>query len=276
MTLTLDTPSAPPAQPLDGAAPAPPVLVRVLGPVQVDGAARPFTRASALDLVVYLALHPRGTTTAQWATALWPERAMAPATVHSTSSAARRSLGADADGVDHLPHRHGRLVLGPMVGTDLDVVEVALQRGDLELQRAALRYLRGRPFDGLRREEWVIGEGHQARAEAAVANLVGTFAGALLRAGDALGALDALRRGIEACPYDEALWRLRLLATQRTGSQLGLDQVMAELAAVLQLPSWRGSEGPQAVRATVHPATWATYERLRQSQPAPGGGGGTD
>jgi LysM domain len=80
-----------PAIPQPSLSDEPKVLVRVLGQVAITGAARQFTRAWAMELIVYLALHPGGASNEQWATALWPERVMAPASLHSTASAARRS-----------------------------------------------------------------------------------------------------------------------------------------------------------------------------------------
>ena len=90
-------------------------------PWTILGAARQFTRAWAMELVVYLAVHPGGVSNEQWATALWPEKTMAPASLHSTASAARRSLGTSASGEDHLPRSRGRLALGPDVQTDWDM-----------------------------------------------------------------------------------------------------------------------------------------------------------
>ena len=89
------------------------VEVLILGPVEISGASREFTRAWAKELVVYLAMHPRGASNEAWATALWPDRLMAPSSLHSTASVARRALGRSRDGIDHLPRSHGRLALGP-------------------------------------------------------------------------------------------------------------------------------------------------------------------
>ena len=96
------------------------VEVAVLGPVEVHGNARQFTRAWAKELVVYLAMHPGGSSNETWATVLWPDRLMAPSSLHSTASVARRSLGQARDGGDHLPKGHGRLELADTVGTDWD------------------------------------------------------------------------------------------------------------------------------------------------------------
>src|SRR5579871_2265150 len=84
------------------------IEVAVLGPTLVRGSATPFSRTSALELVAYLAMHPGGAANDAWATALWPDRLMAPATLYSTASAARRGLGTASNGVDHLPRAHGR------------------------------------------------------------------------------------------------------------------------------------------------------------------------
>ena len=88
------------------------VEVAVLGPVEIRGAARGFTRAWAQELVVYLAVHPQGATNEAWATALWPDRLMAPSSLYSTASVARRSLGTARDGTDHLPKAHGQTRAG--------------------------------------------------------------------------------------------------------------------------------------------------------------------
>ena len=105
------------------------VVVNVLGPVEVRGATREFTRAWAKELVVYLAMHPDGASNEAWATALWPDRLMAPSSLHSTASVARRALGQGPGGIDHLPafprpagivpdgrHRLGSVLLPGRVG----------------------------------------------------------------------------------------------------------------------------------------------------------------
>src|SRR5271170_2355900 len=95
------------------------VEVAVLGPVAVHGAAGPFRRAAARELVVYLAFHRHGIRHAEWSLAIWPERPVSLATAHSTSSDARRALGGDAEGRPHLP-RGVDLRLGDSVTTDVE------------------------------------------------------------------------------------------------------------------------------------------------------------
>src|SRR5271165_5454297 len=84
------------------------VEIAVLGPITFRGCAAAFARPAARDLVTYLALHREGATHAQWSLALWPDRAVSPATIHSTASDARRALGSDRSGDARLPR--GRVV----------------------------------------------------------------------------------------------------------------------------------------------------------------------
>jgi DNA-binding SARP family transcriptional activator len=230
------------------------VEVAVLGPLEVRGAARSFTRAWALELVVYLALHPRGATNEAWATALWPDRLMAPSTLHSTASVARRSLGRAEDGSDHLPRSHGRLGLSPTVGTDWDRFVALADSERPEHWRAALELVRGRPFEGLRSSDWPILEGIGPAIEAAVVDLSGRLAGAYLRMGDAPGAEWAARRGLVVSPYDERLYRMLMRAADLGGNPAGVDAVMAELIKLV-------ADDIEPLDA-VHPSTMDLYRQL--------------
>src|SRR5580658_985717 len=98
---------------------SPEVEVAVLGPVEIRGAAGPFTRAAARELVVYLAHHRDGVTNDVWGAALWSDRTIAPSTLHSTASVARRALGQSRSGADHLPCGGRRLRLADSVGSDV-------------------------------------------------------------------------------------------------------------------------------------------------------------
>lgn len=256
----------------------------MLGPVEVRGAVRPFGRAASLELVIYLALHPRGATTEEWATALWPERAMAPPTLHSTASAARTALGRRADGGLHLPRRHGRLQLAGSVSTDWERVRRAASSADPGDWLDALRIVRGRPFEGLRSVDWTVLEGHVAEMEEQVVDLA-------LRAGEhllaprprprpaapfredgapfhedtaAATAAQAARIGLRVSPYDERLYRLLLQAADRQGNPAGVERVMAELVQLVAgtPPGPRDGRLPEALVGAVHPQTAALYRAL--------------
>ncbi len=230
------------------------VLVRLLGPVVVEGAERPFARRWALDLVVYLALHPNGATTEAWATALWPDRLMAPATVHSTASAARRALGRRRDGSDHLPRSHGALRLADSVRTDWAVLERAARASGPEAWREGLALVRGRPLEGLAALDWAVLEGVLPAIEATVVDLADRYGAWALAVGRPQEAEWAARQGLRACPYDERLYRLLLRAADQQGNPAGVEAVMAELVRLV-------ADGVEPVDA-VHPETWALYQQL--------------
>jgi DNA-binding SARP family transcriptional activator len=232
----------------------PTVEVRVLGLVAISGASRQFTRAWAVELVVYLAMHRGGASNEQWATALWPERAMAPASLHSTASAARRSLGNSASGEDHLPRSRGRLVLGPYVRTDWDRL-VELSRSTLpDDWREALHLVRGRPFDGLRSPDWIVLEGILANIEAVVVDLACRYSEHCLEAQDASGAEWAARQALRVSAYDERLYRVLMRAADAAGNPAGVESVMSELVHLV-------AEDVEPFDA-VHPETLALYRKL--------------
>ena len=241
------------------------IEVRVLGPVAVLGAARPFTRAGALELVVYLSMHPGGVRNDVWATALWPDRLMAPATVHSTASAARRSLGRRPGGGDHLPHGRGGLRLAESVTTDWHRLDRAAAGSDPRIWAAALRLVRGRPFDGLAGGDWVVLEGVAAEVEEGVAQLALRVAERYLRRGDGRRAAAAVRRGLRASPFDERLYRLLMMAADVEGNPAGVESAMLELLRLVGAPP---GVGPPADVGLVHPQTASLYRSLSRRHPS--------
>jgi DNA-binding SARP family transcriptional activator len=240
------------------------VEVLVLGPVEIRGASREFTRAWAKELVVYLAMHPRGASNEAWATALWPDRLMAPSSLHSTASVARRALGRSLGGIDHLPRAHGRLNLGPTVGTDWERFVTLADDGRPARWRLALELVRGRPFEGLRASDWPILEGIGPAIESSVVDLSGRLAGACLRAGDARGAEWSARKGLLVSPYDERLYRMLLRAADLAGNPAGVEAVMAELVRLV-------AEGVEPLES-VHPSTLGLYRSLTRRRAVPRSG----
>ncbi len=219
-----------------------------------QGVAVRFTRAWAKELVVYLAVHPGGALNETWATALWPERLMAPSSLHSTVSVARRSLGTARDGSDHLPRSHGRLALAASVGTDWGRFQALAASDDLEDWCGALTLVRGRPFEGMRATDWSILDGTAPAIESAVVDLSGRLAGARLRAGDAQGAEWSARQGLLVSPYDERLYRMLLRAADAAGNPGGVESVMSDLVRVV-------ADEVEPIES-VHPSTLALYRSL--------------
>jgi DNA-binding SARP family transcriptional activator len=211
--------------------------------------------------VVYLAMHPNGVTNEAWATALWPDRLMAPSSLHSTASVARRSLGQAQSGLDHLPHSHGRLALADTVGTDWDRFVVLADSGDHRSWRLSLEMVRGRPFEGLRSSDWPILEGIGPAIESAVVDLSGRLAGACLSEGDARGAEWAARKGLLVSPYDERLYRMLMRAADLGGNPAGVEAVMRELVKLV------GDDIEPL--DSVHPSTMELYRSLTRRRSVP-------
>lgn len=237
------------------------VEVKVLGPVEITGAARAFTRAWAKELVVYLAMHPNGAVNDSWATALWPDRLMAASSLHSTASVARRALGHASDGRDHLPRSHGRLALAPSVGTDWGRFVAAADTSTPAGWRMALELVRGRLFEGLRADDWPILEGIGPAIEASVVDVAAQLAAVCLEANDPAGAEWAARKGLLVSPYDERLYRVLLRAADLGGNPAGVESVMAELLRVV-------ADEVEPLES-VHPSTVELYRSLsRRGAPA--------
>jgi len=238
----------------------PEVEILVLGPVEILGADRPFTRAWAVDLVVYLSMHAAGVSNDQWATALWPDRLMAPSSLHSTASAARRSLGTDVHGQDHLPRSHGRLALRSSVGSDWSRFESLAASPDPSDWRRAIELIRGRPFEGLRASDWTLLEGIVASIEASVVDLSCRYAEHCLSQDDSRGAAWAARQGLKVSAYDERLYRALMQAANVAGNPAGVESIFAELVRLV-------ADDVEPYDA-VHPETLALYRQLsRRSGP---------
>lgn len=248
------SPAAPEAGPCEPG-PHDVVEVAVLGPVAIHGTGGFFSRRPKLtELVVYLALHPGGATTAAWTSALWPDRARPGQTISNRASEARRALGVAEDGRRRLRKTGDRLCV---VDVDTDWArfqDLADLKGDLPEWRGALELVRGRPLEGLAECQWCYLEGFVAEMEVAIVELGIRLGERLLGAGDAVGAQWAAARALKACPFDERLHRLLMRAADAGGNRGLLDEVLRQLALVLEL------DGDP--RLGVHPQTAALYDQL--------------
>jgi DNA-binding SARP family transcriptional activator len=257
--------------------PQPEIDVAVLGPVEIRGAVQPFQRSAARDLVVYLAFHRQGVRTDVWATALWTDRCIAQSTLHSTSSAARRSLGRSGSGADHLPRRGRILCLADTVGTDVERFAAAAATPDPDRWMDALRLVRGRLFDGLGLCDWAVLDGTLAEVESMVVDTALRAAAHCLRRVDGEAAEWAIRRGLRVSPYDERLYRALLRATEVMGNRVGLRTTMEELIRVAADGDPRCQRpGPgtlsESGHSFLHPQTITLFrERARGGIPAAGG-----
>jgi DNA-binding SARP family transcriptional activator len=250
------------------------VEVAVLGPVVVSGAARPFRRSASLELVVYLSLHRRCVVYTEWPVAIWPDRAVSLATVHSTASDARRALGRSADGFWHLPREGGHLRLGESVTTDVERFASLASTGDPRDVVEAMRLVRGPLFGGLRHVDWAVFDGTQAAVESLV--VTAALEGAeLLTEGGGAEAEWVVRRALVVSPYDERLYRALLRATASQGNRVALRATMSQLLTMAgDVPGPPNACDPSGERASLtclHPDTAALYRDLLRGAPAVGG-----
>jgi len=247
--------------------PPPEIDVAVLGPVEIRGAARPFLRTAAKELVVYLAFHRQGVRNDVWASALWTDRCVAQSTLHSTASVARRSLGRSRSGTDHLPRRGRLLRLEDSVGSDVERFARAAATTDPARWTDALCLVRGRLFDGLGLCDWAVLDGTQAQVESMVVDTALKAAAHHLRHGSGEDAAWAVRRGLRVSPYDERLYRALLRATDVMGNRVGLRIAMDELLRVAadgDTAYRRGGPGTlsQSGHSFVHPRTMTLFLEL--------------
>jgi hypothetical protein len=240
------------------------VLVRLLGPVEIEGAKQHIDRRKAVELVVYLATHPKGVSDERLKTALWLDEPAPQSSFNTTVTRARSRLGADANGAPHIPHlvaTGGVYRVGSRVTTDFALVVQHLtaaraQPPDLAMRtlRTALELIRSLPFAGGRTGyEWAFAEGLVARMETVVAEAAHHLAQLALEARDPDLAQWAARQGLLASPGDEVLYRDRMLACDLAGNPAAVEAVMDELVAAVE-----------AVEPydTLHAETIALYERL--------------
>ncbi|MGH9126619.1 MAG: AfsR/SARP family transcriptional regulator, partial [Acidimicrobiales bacterium] len=248
-----------------------PVVIKVLGSVEIDGAAE-FKRAKSRELAVYLAMHPGGVGESELDEALWGSsgaRLVAASTRDATVSVARTALGGPARLLPAQGQgREKRYQLGPDVTSDwarfCTLVRYGREHQSVGAIRDALELVRGRPFQAVvsgRTYSWLHTEGHVRHIEAEVADTADLASGLYLEAGDPLNAKWAARRGLVAEPYTERLWVRLMEAADALGESQEIERIMDEMDAVLEL------EGDFS---GLHPNTLAAYDRLsrRHRHPA--------
>lgn len=262
----LPTPATEPARPdADGVPSADgPIAPRVLllGPVQVDGAARrgdERTRRNT-ELIAYLALHP-GASAAEVDEIIGRGQRVTAATRNTVISRARAWLGRTRDSDPYLlPYQAANgYRLHPDVRTDWDDFLRHARRGltagpagapDLA---AALTLVRGRPFTGTTPGTYDWAEAITQEMISTIADVAHVLARTHLTAGDHEAAALAAAAGLIADPCNETLYRDAITAAGERGDT---DQVR-RLANSLQAHLDDIDEGESA-----EPETFALVRRL--------------
>ena len=221
------------------------IYVRVMGPVEIEGTEGELARAKSVELVAYLAIHPRGEDADRLMEALWPDKKPVSTTFNTTVSVARGALGTNAAGEHHVAHvERGLYRAEPSVQTDWAVlratvrrvasVEDPLQR--LDLLCTALELVRGEPFDGCRRGyEWARRDGTASNVEREVVEAAAQAAEWAMNLHQAKVARWAARQGLLASPGNERLYRCLMATAAESGDRAEVERVMDELCAVREV-----------------------------------------
>ena len=225
---------------------APEIEVRVLGPVEIVGWAKPTNRKKIVEVLAYLATHPDHPVPSDTLRcAVWPlddaGRDIGYATFKQALSRARAALGDDPRGYKHLPDAHdGAYRLGPAVGCDwwrlrrLVASAKAAPSGDaIDLLRQALELVRAKPFADapVGTYAWAYSEQLVADMEREIPDAAARLAGLALDAGDPGTAEWACRQGLLVVPHDERLHRLRGQAAERTGGRPAVERAWRDTRA---------------------------------------------
>jgi hypothetical protein len=270
--------AAPATGPLDGPPPglaatiednsvSVPVEVRVLGPVELDGAGLPDGPGSerARELITFLALTPEGIEAERLWSTLWPGRPLERDILDAVAGLAADALGAGPDGSPLLIRDEwDRLRLSDAVRLDWSrfwVLTDHAQPGPegIPVLRGALELIRGRPFAGVPERGYGWAEvGTRALIEGTVVDVAEDLARRCIDAGDPGTAVWAARRGLLVSPADERLYRLVMLAAELERDRAGVDAAMDELLRSL-------AEEPLPAGDELEDETLALYEELGRS-----------
>ncbi len=239
--LTLPGSSSSAAEPLDPAA-AP--IVRVLGPVQVDGArgrVEPSKRARLAELVAFLALNP-GVHARQVDEAIWPARRHEDNlnTRNTATSKARAWLGRNEANEDFLPRHSAGAGYGlvPAVRTDwswwLELVGTTAATAPTEDLESALALVRGRPFDGVHPRRYAWADALRQQMAEQIVDVAYEVARRRLLAGRWQATEAATAVGLMVEPAWEPLWRLRIMAAHEARNRPAVREAVARMLALTE------------------------------------------
>lgn len=204
----------------------PSISVSVLGPLRITGGKRRHRlRASAQELIAYLALHPDGAARDQLLEFLWPgeDPKRSEQRLWQSTSDVRRALGRV------ISRQSDRYSLDrTQVSVDLDELEGLLAAARTaepprlqQLVERALALFTGEPLSG---SDYAWAGGELRRLRAIHVDLLEQVGRGRLGAGEPRAALEAAERGLAIDGLNEELWRLALEAE----GALGLREAVAE------------------------------------------------
>jgi hypothetical protein len=207
------------------------VIVKVLGPVELEGWLFPPERAMVTELACYLALHhDRRFSGDQLRFALRPhgEREPSAKTMRTYLSQLRKCLGPDylsSGGGYEFPW---------WVDSDFAIFKRTSETHRLENRLHSLEFIPGRPFEGVPAGtyEWVFSELWISEIETTIVSVARRLALECLEAGLREKAEHCVRQGLLGVPQDLSLWELRLrIAAQYSDG--ALERAKGEAAAAV-------------------------------------------
>lgn len=244
--------------------------ILVLGQVEMTGASGPVEpkkRGRLLELAAFLVLHPQ-VTAAAIDDAIWPDRRSDDNlnTRNTATSKLRRWTGQDADGQDYLPRQRagGGYGFVRAVTTDVDTWKQLLGDNPMEAStgnlQAALKLVRGIPFEGTSRGRYAWAEPVRQRLISQIVDAAWTLAKRHLMDGRWAAAEEAAVVGLGVEPAQENLWRLRILAAHRRNPQAEAEAIDGLLTVTEQLECELEPETEHLLDTLKNPG--ADFERL--------------
>lgn len=209
-------------------------VLRLLGPVELDGAAGAAPTRAAKQCLEYCAwlLEYPGTTAQAMATAL----AVAEGTRRSNMSRLRAWLGADELDQPYLPDAYsGRIVLHPSVSSDWQRLQILTGRGVNRTStgglEAALQLVRGAPLADAAPGQWHWAEGLRTDMISVIRDIGVELADRALADSDVELARWAASRALLVAPGDELLLVARIKTEYRAGNHPEVERLSLQLAA---------------------------------------------
>ena len=224
--------------------PLPAPLIKVLGPVEMDNAAgkvESTKKARLLEYAAYLALNP-GSSHTSIDDAIWPNRRSEDNlnTRNTATSKLRTWLGKNLDGEDYLPRHQAGNGYGflPAVRTDVEqwheLIDGAPLRASSENLEAALRLVRGRPFEGHHPRYYGWSEPIAQRLISEIVDAAYELSRRRLMEGRWRAAESAIVIGLSIEPAQERLWRLRILAAHESRNAAAEREAVDRLLTITE------------------------------------------
>ena len=224
--------------------PLPAPTINVLGPVEMQhatGKVEPTKKGRLLEYAAYLALNP-GSSHKSIDDAIWPNRRSEDNlnTRNTATSKLRTWMGKNPAGEDYLPRHQAGNGYGflPEVRADVDhwnaLISGAPLRASSENLEAALRLVRGRPFEGHHPRYYGWSESVAQRLISEVVDAAYELSRRRLMEGRWRAAEAAIVVGLSIEPAQERLWRLRILAAHESRSAAAEREAVDRLLTITE------------------------------------------